>query len=321
MALDVFITVDVEHAGSSHARSRPGTRLPPASLECRDGNRALGLPLLLDILAGHGLKATFFVEPLSRHYYGDGPMADAVAILLRKGMDVELHAHPAWLRFADGRERSDKLSAFPAQEQLEILAHARDLLRSYGAEARAFRAGGFCADNATYGALRSLGIRYSSSYNLSQLGGDCRIDVPGPRNDVFAAEGCLEVPLTNYLVRDFRKGLGYAAKHFQAGNTPFSRGKALLESAHAAGMRCVTLLLHNFEFVRRDGREWFLGPFREHAAVVRGFRETCAFLAENPERFRAVTFADLEPGWPFPDGGPGEAACHLPKVPGIYLPL
>lgn len=322
----VFLTVDVEHGGSAWIRSHPGTRVEPATFDCRapgadgKGGKDLGLPFILSTLREFGLKATFFVEPLHVHYFGKGPLAAAMGSILGAGMDAQLHAHPAWLRFADGRARSDSLHAFSAAEQEDILGQAKALLEEQGARVRAFRAGGFAADNATYAALRALGIPLSSSYNLGYLGRECRIDVPGPRNDAFPAAGCLEVPLTNYRVRDLRRGLGYALKHFQVGNTPAGRARKALEAARALGMRSVVILLHNFEFVRRDREDWFRGPFREHARLTAGFRELCAYLAEAADRYETAVFGEADAGsW----GGDwaGAEACPLPKVPGIHLPL
>ena len=323
----VFLTVDVEHGGSAWIRSHPETRIEPATFDCHvpgpggGAGKALGLPFILATLREYGLKATFFVEPLHVHYFGKGPLAAAMEAILRAGMDAQLHAHPAWLRFADGRARPDSLHAFPAAEQEEILGQAKALLEEQGARVRAFRAGGFAADNATYAALRGLGIPISSSYNLAYLGRECRIDVPGPRNDAFPVEGCLEVPLTNYRVRDPRRGLGYALKHFQVGNTPARRARHALEAARELGMRSVTVLLHNFEFVRRDREDWFRGPFREHARLTAGFRELCAYLADAGDRFETAVFgeADAE-AWGLA-GAAGTEACPLPKVPGIHLPL
>lgn len=317
--MDVFITVDVEHGGSSFARRNADRRPPPATLDCVAEGRPYGLPFIVDTLAAGGLRATFFVEPLSGFYYGERPMGDAVAMLAARGMDVQLHAHPAWLRFADGRERSDKLHAFAPREQEEIIATARGLLEGFGARITAFRAGGFGADNATYGVLRELGIPYSSSYNLGSLGDGCRIRFPDVRNDCFRADGVVEIPLTNYLIRDMRRAFGHAARHFQLGSTSARHGKELLSLAERAGMRSVNILLHNFEFVRREREDWFLGPFRPHDALIAGFQELCAFLAGNPDRFTVRTFGELGPQW-LGEGSAGRPG-HLPKVSGIYWPL
>ena len=128
-----------------------------------------------------------------------------------------------------------------------------------------------------------------------------------------------EIPITTYLVRDLRKALTRVEKQFQVGSTPVARGKDILDGAQRAGMRSVALLLHNFEFVRRDRRDWFLGPFREHMGLTAGFRELCAYLAANPHRYRVKTFGELPEDYGSTDGNPG--SCHVPKTRGIHLPL
>lgn len=319
-ALEVFLTVDVEHGGSSFARSHPEIRLPPRTFDCDSGDGPLGLPFIVSTLRARGLRATFFVEPLSSHYFGREPLAAAVSGLLASGMDVQLNAHPAWLRFADGRERPDRMHAFPEGEQQDILREARRLLSEAGApEAVAFRAGGFGADEGTYAALKALGFTLSSSYNLACLGGDCRIAVRGRRNDAFAAGGVVEIPLTNYLMRDPRRGFLPGERHFQVGNTRFRHGRRVLEAARAAGLRCVTVLLHNFEFVRR-GPRWFLEPFRPHPALMQGFRDLCDHLAAHPDRYAVRTFGELDAEWRrgIPEGRGGDA---LPRPGGFYWPI
>jgi hypothetical protein len=317
--MDVFITTDVEHGGAAYARAHADPPLPPATLDCDIAGRPYGLPFIVQTLRENGLKGTFFVEPFAKHYYGEKPMGDAVQKLLEAGMDVQLHAHPAWLSFADGRPRPDALHAFTLSEQAEILASGKRILEGYGATIHAFRAGGFAADNGVYPILKDLGFTFSSSYNLSWLGSVCKISQPREYNDPFAVAGLVEVPITNYLIRDPRKVFGYARKHFQIGNTSVDHGIALCEKAHASGMRCVNLLLHNFEFVRRNQKAWFLKPLVEHKTLVKGFQKLCAYLAAHPERFTVRTFGTLEAN--YLSTLPLNPECILPKVPGIYWPL
>lgn len=317
--MDVFITTDVEHGGAAYARAHANPRLPPTTLNCEVAGSPLGIPFIIQTLRENGLEGTFFVEPFAKHYYGEKPMAEAVSSLLETGMDVQLHAHPAWLSFADDRPRPDALHAFSLSEQEEILHSGKGILESYGANITSFRAGGFATDNQVYPILKRLGFSYSSSYNLSWLGSVCKINQSREYNDLFSVEGLVEIPVTNYLIRDPRKFFGYARKHFQIGNTSFNHGIALCELAHSAGMRCLNVLLHNFEFVRRDQKNWFLKPLVEHKTLSQGFQKLCAFLADNPKRFTVRTFGSLEANYlQIPPSNP---EFILPKVPGIYWPV
>lgn len=319
--VDVLITVDVEHGGSAYAREHPEVRLQPSTLDCVVDGTPWGLPFIVQTLAANGLTGTFFVEPLARYYYGDKPLGEALDLIRQGGMNVQLHVHPTWLRFADGRERPDTLFSFPAREQEEIVKAGQGILEEHGVRSDAFRAGGFAANNDTYSVLSNLGIACSSSYNLSYLQSSCRIRVPEKHNTPFEVTGLLEVPITNFLIRDMRKVFRHVEKHFQVGSTSAAHARAVLDRAHEAGLTSVNILLHNFEFVRRDRPDWFLGPFQKHEGVVAAFHDLCAFLAANRDRFRPRTFADLATAW---RGGvhPDPAApLILPKISGIYLPL
>ncbi|MBV8169813.1 MAG: polysaccharide deacetylase, partial [Alphaproteobacteria bacterium] len=101
---EVCITVDVEFsiAGSlTHPdRYRPVSEAPVYG---RIRGREHGLGFLLDTLADHGLTASFFVECLNTHYFGDAPMGQVVERLLAAGQDVQMHLHPEWLYFRDPR--------------------------------------------------------------------------------------------------------------------------------------------------------------------------------------------------------------------------
>ena len=105
MTLGVQITVDVEVWPPDDGRW-PHVPLP-ATADCREeiaaflwgdcNGRQLGLPYQLEVLARHGLRATFFVDPMFSFALGLQPLRDAVNLIQSHGQRVELHLHPEWI--------------------------------------------------------------------------------------------------------------------------------------------------------------------------------------------------------------------------------
>jgi hypothetical protein len=316
----VFLTVDVEYAGMGEIGTPGGADIPPASMDCVSGGKPYGLPYIVETFARHGLKATFFVEPFSHFRFGEKALARTVSLLLGAGQDVQLHLHPCWLFFRDGRKRSDNLFDHSEEEQAGLLALGKEILEGLGARVRAFRAGGFAADDRLYPALRKAGIPWSSSYCQAFRGAGCRLSAEG-RNDVHAAgPGTWEWPLTSYRIRDPRRLLGFAEKPFQINCTGAGNAGRILSQAREGGLSGVSVLLHNFEFVDTAKPGWYRRPLAIKPAVTRSFESICSLLAAKDGGWELGTFGDLPSEGP---GGPRKDAERdfTPRLNRIYLPL
>jgi hypothetical protein len=320
----VFLTTDVEYTGLEEYRRDPEYVITEASMDCLADGKPAGLPYIAGTLGRHGLKGTFFVEPLCAYHFGEQALARNVGRLLEAKQDVQLHLHPSWLAFRDraAPPPQDPLYTYDGGRQAELIGLGKGLLEKHGAEIRAFRAGSFAADDRTYAALRAHGIGISSSYNQEYLGGQCRITSDRPRNDAFPArEGIVEVPLTNFLIRDLRSFLGFRPKTFQVGSTRAGTARKVLDAAVAEGLSCVTILMHNFEFVDRRKPGWLDRPMRARAPIMQAFEGTCAYLAAHPDRFEVTTFGEAaaDPEALLPRD-PGRAAV-FPRIQSVYLPM
>ena len=318
--LKVYITVDVEYAGMAHIGGAKAAQIPDASMECVVDGKSMGLSYVVALLARHGLKGTFFVEPMARYHFGEKALARTVEILLAAGQDVQLHLHPAWLTFKDGKPHSDRLLDYSPAEQQDLIGAGRAALESMGARIVAFRAGGFAADDRQYDALRGLGIPLSSSYCLGYRDQGCAIAGYGDRNDAFTAAGIREIPASSYRIRDPRKLLGYACKPFQVGSTSSANVRRVVEAARRAGMDSLSLLLHNFEFADRKEDDWSWKPIRANAAVARHFEATCAYLADPRGRWRVSTFAAAAQE-PAVATASERTPPVVPSLNRIYLPI
>ena len=69
--------------------------IPPArGIMGQYGDRELGVPLIVDILAQHGLAGTFFVEPFNDELGYPNQTEPICSYLLDHNQDVQLHIHP-----------------------------------------------------------------------------------------------------------------------------------------------------------------------------------------------------------------------------------
>jgi hypothetical protein len=272
----VLLTVDTE---LFLGRYRPGTdwhdnfalSVEPAGV---------GLSYQLGVLARHGLKAVFFVDPMPALVYGPDPIKAMVDPILAAGQEVQLHLHPAWHGLAEGEEPLSDLSACSAEQQRALIAIARHLLRDTGApEPVAFRAGSFAANIDTLETLAALGIGYDSSHNGSHHPWPSALPL-SPRQIAPALLECVvEIPVTQIEQKD---GL----RHLQLCAVSFDEMRSALLHAASARHPIVNIVSHSFELATRDGR-------RANPVARQRFDKLCRLLDERREKMPTAHFADL----------------------------
>ncbi|HEX9963629.1 MAG TPA: polysaccharide deacetylase [Allosphingosinicella sp.] len=184
----VLLTVDTALSWAAHAR---GASWQENLAACFDPRR-------LDLLAGHGLKACFFVDPMPALVYGLEPVRQMVEPVLAAGQEVQLHLHPVWQSVAEGVAEGARfeLTCFDAEDQLDLIETARDLLVEAGAPPPiAFRSGGYAADVRTLAALLQAGVRFDSSHLPGASALPLEPDLAGPAD----LGGVVEVPVALHL--------------------------------------------------------------------------------------------------------------------------
>ena len=285
--LDVFITVDTEiWCGGWDDLD---ARFPEAFRRYVYGPTSTGdhgLPLQLSILADHGLKASFFVEPLFSARFGRAPLAEIVGLLQEENQEIQLHCHTEWVDEAEGEDLpriDDKrqcMHDFDRDEQARIIAAGLAYLKDVGVEGvNAFRAGGFASNADTLRAVGANGLAYDSSVNpttTSLWEGDGAIRGPVQVDKVW------EYPLTTF--EDWPGHL----RHVQVTACSFGELRAMLNQAEEKDYRAFVILFHNFELLTPD-------KSRPDPVVVGRFRRLCQFLDANRDRFRVRGFSDLPP--------------------------
>lgn len=275
----VFLTVDTEFVWRHHLAGLDLGTLFERSIE----PAGVGLGYQLGVLARHGLKACFFVDPMPSMLFGPEPMKRIVGAILEAGQEVQLHLHPNWAEVAVGSSPSRfELVDFSEDEQRGLIFAASELLEAAGApQPVAFRAGSYSADDATLRALATLGIRYDSSHNGAEHPWPSNISLPVRQIAPLPHQGVIEVPVT--VIED-RPG---ALRNFQICALSVSEMQAALNHAARHQHAAVTIVGHSFELANRAGT-------RPNAVHVRRFDALCALLEASAAILPTTHFADAK---------------------------
>jgi hypothetical protein len=288
----VYITIDTECA------EERGTA-PPLGWDLRvwgrfaNQRRALGIELIMDELERYNLRGTFFTEALGSAYFGEGGLAEACRAMVSRGHDVQLHTHPRQIvanyRTLGQPAASDDIGSYSVEEQTAMLRRGVEILERCGVpkgSVLAFRAGNFGAANSTWEALARAGLVLDSSFNPCYFEKNCKQRFERSSAGLFEAEhGIWELPITTFLER------GGTHRHAQITAISRAETRALLESAHAAGLTEVNIVTHSFELYHLDSITGRTG--RPSTINVRRLRDLARFLGENRDRFEVDTVGAL----------------------------
>jgi hypothetical protein len=299
---EVCITVDVEFSIAGALtypdRCRPVSDPPVYG---RIGAREHGLGFLLDRLADHALRATFFVECLNPSYFGDAPMGHVVERLLIARQDVQMHLHPEWLYFRDARWRETVATMMPRPngscagrsvgQLIEFMRLGQATLERWGAPAPvALRTGSFHVDRAVYRAMAAVGLRLGSNVGLAMY--RARDPELRRRGGLHWIDGVLEAPVLTYTER---VGPWRRPRLLSPLSTSWREMRALLWAARRADVSPVVLITHPFEFIKSADVQFT--RIARNRIVQRRFAALCRFLADNAEDFVAVPIGGAGRVW------------------------
>ena len=285
-------------------------KFPGAFQRYTYGDGGYALPYTLDILARHGLKAVFFVEPLFAYRFGFDHLGKIVDLIQSAGQEVQLHLHPEWADetvpplVPNPPGKRPYLHQYSLAEQTTLIERASAALRACGApRPSAFRAGGFACNRDTLRALAANGITVDSSVNPAYPGSgeDLGADRHGiqPRR----IEGVMEYPVTV-----FHDGFG-RSRHWQVGAVGVAESILLVRHAAARGHTHLVLVSHNFELL-------VPGKSRPDPLVTSRYGALCRWLAEHADRYPCVGFDATPPARPMP--APGPLKVSLPATLARY---
>ena len=288
----VVLTVDTEPsiAGALRANevNTPLIHEPVAGVV--DGkSEALGF--LVETLTGHGLVATFFVETVHTRYFPDTVMGSYVDRLLRAGQDVQLHLHPCWLSFEDGKfdrssVASDHCHELETGRLVTLISEGANQIAAWtGVRPSGMRSGNFSTALSVFEAMSQAGLRHASNICLAvHRPPEPELALTGGAHD-FA--GIRELPVTCFV--DVGPVGRRRLRPMQVTALTAREQISLLNAAHECENPVVVIVTHPFEFVKR--RDFRYTNLRPNRMIQDRFRRLCAFLAENTDRFEVVPLA------------------------------
>ncbi|HEV8047509.1 MAG TPA: hypothetical protein VGP35_07260, partial [Terriglobales bacterium] len=258
--VNVYITVDTECSlGGAWENPEWKPVGPDRAVLGRVGSRLYGIPLIMDILEEHGLRATFFTEVLVRDLLVKSELADAYAPILQRGHDAQLHLHPVFhyyhsvvhgrMRREDLPARMDLIGGLPFDTQIELLNKGCAIFREiFGRMPVAFRAGCYGASMSTLDALGKVGIAYDSSFNAAYLDDSCLMGPREATNVPWRNGSVWEIPVTTFETGAGRmRGL----KPLEVSAVSLWELQEVLHQAERLGQETVTVMLHSFAFLKR----------------------------------------------------------------------
>ncbi len=286
---NVLLTIDVEFSIGGHFQF-PTNKPVPADriIYCKINGKEYGINLIMDILDDYGMKGIFFVETESRFYFGESVVADIANHIQSRGHEVQLHTHPNFRTFIDGKVKLDDMRKYSLSEQTQIINDGRTFLQTHGINnISAHRSGGFHSNQDTIEAQVNSGLKFSSNYNIAYP--NCSYIERYPcRNDIFQVDKIIEVPVTCY--KEFKMHKEWNC--FQLSAASFSEIKEALNFYHDNGTQVITFLTHSFEFVEKGNVQY--ANSRPLKYLIKRFSNICNYLEKNQDKFEVVTFADLE---------------------------
>jgi hypothetical protein len=290
--LNVFLTVDVETwPCTPDWRSQNLTQDIERDIRGVTDEGEFGIPFQIAVLNGCGLKAAFFVESLFASVVGVRPLRGIVDLIQRRAQEVQLHAHPEWLRYMAAPPVPDRCSEYfkdySLSEQTALVGEALRNLRAAGAgPLRAFRAGNYGANFDTLRAVARNGLLFETSHNHCYRRLGCAMPTPGPFLQPRKLFGAYEFPITY-----FRDWPGHC-RHLQLCACSSEELEAMLVQAWRQGWYAVVLVSHCFELLkhrkdprRRQTPDWI---------VIRRFERLCRFLAAHDDQFVTRGFNELD---------------------------
>lgn len=284
--IDVLLTFDLEFSAGG-AFTRPDLYKPL----CKDyvwlnqGAESLGLGFCLDTLEQHGITGVFFTEACNAAIHGIDEMGKIVEEVVRRGHDVQLHLHPAWMQ-NERKKRQDSFAKLSRDEAIECVAFGVDIYRQWlNKPPISVRTGGLHVGETFYEALQASNISCSSSICLP---------IYWPKNErlqkhsgAHLINGIVELPVTSVETT-----LGRNTKYRPLQITSCSTSEIIyaLEFAYNNNISPVVILSHHFEYARAT--DFRFSKYIRNNTVRSRLDNTCKYLNTHRHKFNTTTMSD-----------------------------
>ncbi len=317
MLTEICLTVDTEFsiAGAFADPQRFSPR-GETNVYCPVDGCSEGMGFILRTLKQFDYQATFFVETLNTHYFGEQPMGRIVEDLLRHGQDVQIHLHPCWLTFRHPEwanrlqidPPNDDCSLRSIDEMIEYISLGSDFLHSWGAARPvALRTGNLIAAMSIYQAMQQCGIQLSSNIAVGHKPPEDKKLCFNSGRHIVA--GVLEVPATSYI--EYSLGSHKKLRMLSITATSSTEMESLLLAAHHSGVSQLVIVTHPFEFAKEvnNGASWVKNRVNQ-----RRLQKLCEFIDEHNECFKMSTFGKDGKRW-LQQGSEKESSLSAPLLP------
>lgn len=260
MKTTFHFTVDVE------SRSRGGPRQDILG-ELPGYPEAYGIERIMDLLEGHQVRATFFVNVYEVAKHGDEVMSRAARSIHSRGHDLELHTHPRPMYPYYGMSRA------PFEDQVAILERGIALIKDWtGKRVVAHRAGVFLANGDTLRAVEAAGLAVDCSLAPGSHDFVPLVDELGASNLARRVGNVWEVPVTFY--EQLRLGSWSSRRILDIEASSLFEIKRVTRAAIRQQLPTVCLLMHSFSFSRHG---------RPDERIMRKFSALLGWLPEQDD--------------------------------------
>jgi hypothetical protein len=289
-AMPVVITIDTETTSGCSAEGCSPGPLSGRVYGIKD-DQVYGIALIMDLLEKHGMRGTFFVNAYLDSWYPESDVAEMVQSIIKRGHDVQFHAHPEFRCFRRCHPRDHecrlrctrkegRTAGTSFENQLAVLREgALNIERWSGRYPVAFRGGALRADVNTLRALSALNIKMDSSFS----GPGHELAGLLPVNQLVLHEGVLEMPLLAY---GENLPLTGRVRFLDLESSIVQEQLFLLQQAAEMGVGAVPLIMHSFSFCEPA----VACPIPKH---IKRFDVLLENIARQPERFKVMTMLEF----------------------------
>ncbi len=213
------------------------------------GNEYFGVPRILEVFSEYNITGSFFVD-FAEIGHTDNQFIELNNLILSQDSDIQLHIHP---QFCADKSRP-LLRQYSLEEQTSIFKCAIDNMKlTTDSYPKAFRAGGYGADNNTLLVMKQYGINLDSSFFPNHI--NCGISGRSV-NSITHDGGITEFPVTvfenriGYTLGSKVLHKGSLLKKLDIDSCSIEELTKAIDVLAESGLQYVCLFLHSYSLIK-----------------------------------------------------------------------